>query len=109
MSYDPQKVGCRGNWYKYEGNPVLGEDKGFCFDNHVLKIGDKYRMYFSWRNYYSIAYTESDDGLAIIFFRKCCCKGLEIPICRALHSGMAREDSEPFIQVNAVFGLITFD
>lgn len=63
MSYDPQKVGCRGNWYKYEGNPVLGEDKGFCFDNHVLKIGDKYRMYFSWRNYYSIAYTESDDGL----------------------------------------------
>lgn len=63
-NYDPLTVGCQGGWRKYEHNPVIGEEGDFCFDNHVLKVGDKLRMYFSWRTYYSIAYTESEDGLS---------------------------------------------
>ena len=62
LNYDPQKVGCQGGWRKYENNPVIGEYGDFCFDNHVLKVNGKFRMYFSWRTHYSIAYTESDDG-----------------------------------------------
>lgn len=61
--YDPALVGCQGGWRKYENNPVLGAENDFCFDNHVLKIEDKYRMYFSWRTHYSIAMIESEDGL----------------------------------------------
>lgn len=63
LNYDPNTVGCQGGWRKYEKNPVIGDEGDFCFDNHVLKIGDHYRMYFSWRTHYSIAYTESEDGL----------------------------------------------
>lgn len=63
LNYDPLTVGCQGGWRKYENNPVIGEDGDFCFDNHVLKVGDRLRMYFSWRSHYSIAYTESEDGL----------------------------------------------
>src|SRR4051812_38705445 len=62
-SYDPTRVGCQGGWRKFAGNPVLGEPGDFRFDNHVLRIGDRYRMYFSWRTHYSIAMTESTDGL----------------------------------------------
>lgn len=62
-SYDPTRVGCRGNWRKYAGNPVLGEPGDFRFDNHVLLHEGGYRMYFSWRKYYSIAMTESPDGV----------------------------------------------
>ena len=57
LNYDPQKVGCQGGWRKYENNPVIGEYGDFCFDNHVLKVNGKFRMYFSWRTHYSIAYT----------------------------------------------------
>jgi predicted GH43/DUF377 family glycosyl hydrolase len=62
-SYDPTRVGCQGGWRKFAGNPVLGEPGDFRFDNHVLRIGERYRMYFSWRTHYSIAMTESPDGL----------------------------------------------
>jgi len=50
-------------WVKYEKNPVLGGRLGTCFDIAVLKEGDKYRMWFSWRPKRSIALVESKDGL----------------------------------------------
>lgn len=52
-----------GGWQKYEHNPVLGGDLGTCFDISVLREGDKYRMWFSWRPKKSVAVTESSDGI----------------------------------------------
>ena len=49
-------------WIKYSDNPVLGGDYGTCFDVSVLKDGDVYRMWFSWRPKSSIALAESKDG-----------------------------------------------
>ena len=48
-----------GGWRKYEKNPVLGGALGTCFDVSVLREGDKYRMWFSWRPKQSIALVES--------------------------------------------------
>lgn len=50
-------------WVKYPNNPVLGGDLGTCFDISVLKEGDTYRMWFSWRPDRSIALVESKDGV----------------------------------------------
>lgn len=50
-------------WGKYRGNPVLGGKHGTCFDVCVLKEGDRYRMWLSWRPKASIAVAESRDGL----------------------------------------------
>jgi predicted GH43/DUF377 family glycosyl hydrolase len=50
-------------WVKYPKNPVLGGDLGTCFDISVLKEGDRYRMWFSWRPKKSIALVESPDGV----------------------------------------------
>jgi predicted GH43/DUF377 family glycosyl hydrolase len=50
-------------WVKHPGNPVLGGDLGTCFDVCVLKEGDVYRMWFSWRPKKSIALVESRDGI----------------------------------------------
>lgn len=50
------------DWIKYQNNPVLGRNYGTCFDISVLKDGDTYRMWFSWRPKASIALVESDDG-----------------------------------------------
>ena len=61
--YDPTRVGCQGGWRKFAGNPVLGVPGDFRFDNHVLRVDGIYRMYFSWRTHYSIAMTESSDGV----------------------------------------------
>ena len=63
QNYDPLKIGCQAGWYRYEGNPLIGGEGDFCFDNYVLQMNGRYRMYFSWRTHYGIAYTESDDGL----------------------------------------------
>jgi hypothetical protein len=49
-------------WVKYQGNPVLGGKLGTCFDISVLKDGDTFRMWFSWRPRKSIALVESKDG-----------------------------------------------
>lgn len=49
-------------WVKHP-NPVLGGDLGTCFDISVLKEGDTYRMWFSWRPKKSIALVESKDGI----------------------------------------------
>ncbi|MBM4079212.1 MAG: hypothetical protein FJ278_05880, partial [Planctomycetes bacterium] len=50
-------------WQKYAGNPVLGGNLGTCFDVAVLKEGDTYRMWFSWRPKRSVALVESQDGI----------------------------------------------
>src|SRR5262249_21156223 len=50
-------------WVKHQKNPVLGGDLGTCFDISVLKEGDTYRMWFSWRAKKSIALVESKDGV----------------------------------------------
>jgi beta-1,2-mannobiose phosphorylase / 1,2-beta-oligomannan phosphorylase len=51
-------------WAKSPRNPVLGGDLGTCFDVSVLKDGDTFRMWFSWRPKKSIALVESRDGIA---------------------------------------------
>lgn len=50
-------------WVKYPSNPVLGGDLGVCFDVALLRDGDVYRMWFSWRPKASIALVESADGI----------------------------------------------
>jgi hypothetical protein len=52
-----------GGLVKYEGNPVMGGKHGTCFDISVLKEGDIYRMWLSWRPKMSLAIVESKDGL----------------------------------------------
>jgi beta-1,2-mannobiose phosphorylase / 1,2-beta-oligomannan phosphorylase len=49
-------------WVKYAGNPVLGGNYGTCFDVSVLREGNLYRMWFSWRPKASVALVESKDG-----------------------------------------------
>lgn len=50
-------------WTKYGDQPVLGGSLGTCFDICVLRDGNVYRMYFSWRPKASIALTTSADGI----------------------------------------------
>jgi len=50
-------------WEKYSGNPIMGGKYGTCFDISVLKEGDTYRMWVSWRPKQSVALVESKDGL----------------------------------------------
>jgi predicted GH43/DUF377 family glycosyl hydrolase len=57
------KVAGKGAWVKYENNPVLGGgDLGTIFDISVLKVGDVYYMYCSWRPKKSLALSTSTDG-----------------------------------------------
>jgi predicted GH43/DUF377 family glycosyl hydrolase len=59
--YDYPPTG--GGWKKFEGNPILGDDKiGTCFDIFMLPDEDGLRMYFSWRPKQSLAVTVSKDG-----------------------------------------------
>lgn len=51
------------DWTKHAGSPVLGGELGTCFDISVLKEGDRFRMWFSWRPKKSIALVESADGV----------------------------------------------
>jgi len=60
---DQPPDGTKAGWVKYPKNPVLGGDLGTCFDISVLKVGDTYRMWFSWRPKKSIALVESKDGI----------------------------------------------
>ena len=52
-----------GGWIKYRNNPVMGGKYGTCFDISVLKEGDVYRMWLSWRPKGSVALVESPDGI----------------------------------------------
>ncbi|HEV7924495.1 MAG TPA: glycosyl hydrolase family 65 protein, partial [Verrucomicrobiae bacterium] len=60
VAADPAPTGA---WEKYSGNPVMGGKFGTCFDISVLKEGDAYRMWLSWRPKQSIALVESKDGI----------------------------------------------
>jgi predicted GH43/DUF377 family glycosyl hydrolase len=50
-------------WEKYAGNPVMGGKFGTCFDISVMKEGETYRMWLSWRPKKSVALVESKDGI----------------------------------------------
>lgn len=50
-------------WKKFDGNPVMGGKHGTCFDVSVLRVGETYRMWLSWRPRRSIALVESQDGI----------------------------------------------
>src|SRR5690242_9608921 len=54
-----------GDWIKQADNPVLGP--GYCrqavFDCCVVPLGDRLRMWLSWRDLHSIAVSDSDDGV----------------------------------------------
>jgi predicted GH43/DUF377 family glycosyl hydrolase len=52
-----------GGWVKSDSSPVLGGKLGTCFDVALLKEGDKFRLWFSWRPKASVALTESPDGI----------------------------------------------
>ena len=53
-----------GEWIKYNGNPVFGNDKiGSVFDPFVIKDNNIYNMYLSWRKKGAIALTKSIDGI----------------------------------------------
>ena len=58
-----EQIETTAGWVKYAENPVLGGDLGTCFDISVLKEGETYRMWFSWRPKKSIALVESKDGV----------------------------------------------
>jgi predicted GH43/DUF377 family glycosyl hydrolase len=60
---DKPPIETTAGWVKYAENPVLGGNLGTCFDISVLKEGDNYRMWFSWRPKKSIALVESKDGV----------------------------------------------
>lgn len=50
-------------WQKYAHNPVLDPKLGHCFDVSLLKEGDTYRMWFSWKAKLGIGLVESKDGI----------------------------------------------
>jgi predicted GH43/DUF377 family glycosyl hydrolase len=52
-----------GGWTKWAGNPVMGGKYGTCFDVSVMKDGETYRMWLSWRPRQSLALVESRDGI----------------------------------------------
>ena len=60
----PAKLDTSAGWVKYEKNPVLGGQYGTCFDIAVLREGEGYRMWVSWRPKKSVALVESKDGLS---------------------------------------------
>ena len=60
---DQPTIETTAGWVKSPKSPVLGGDLGTCFDVTVLKEGNTYRMWFSWRPKKSIAMVESKDGI----------------------------------------------
>ncbi|MDR2148034.1 MAG: family 43 glycosylhydrolase [Tannerella sp.] len=54
----------QAQWVKHEGGPVLGGgDLGTVFDIFVLKDGNQYVMYSSWRPKRSVAISTGTDGV----------------------------------------------
>jgi predicted GH43/DUF377 family glycosyl hydrolase len=49
-------------WVKYENNPVLGGNFGTIFDVTLIKDGDLFKMWSSWRPKKSIALSVSSDA-----------------------------------------------
>lgn len=67
IEQDLTKIGCHGNWRRYKNNPILKDDWGETFDVTVIQVGEKLRMYLSWRSTNSIAFVEGVDGENGIF------------------------------------------
>ena len=63
IEQDLTKIGCHGNWRRYKNNPILKDDWGETFDVTVIQVGEKLRMYLSWRSTNSIAFVEGVDGV----------------------------------------------
>jgi predicted GH43/DUF377 family glycosyl hydrolase len=59
----PEPAGTSAGWKKFAANPVMGGKYGTCFDVSVLREGDAYRMWLSWRPKASVAVVESKDGI----------------------------------------------
>jgi predicted GH43/DUF377 family glycosyl hydrolase len=59
----PKSADTNRGWVKSKHNPVLGGKLGTCFDVSVLKEGETFRMWFSWRPKKSVALVESIDGV----------------------------------------------
>jgi predicted GH43/DUF377 family glycosyl hydrolase len=59
----PATTDTAAGWIKSGSNPVLGGALGTCFDIAVLREGETYRMWFSWRPKKSVALVESSDGI----------------------------------------------
>lgn len=53
----------RGGWYKSIDSPVLGGSLGSVFDVTLMRDGDVFKMWFSWRSANSIGFTQSMDGI----------------------------------------------
>jgi beta-1,2-mannobiose phosphorylase / 1,2-beta-oligomannan phosphorylase len=60
---NPTDAEVNAGWVKDARSPVLGGSLGTCFDVSVLRDGETYRMWFSWRPRRSIALAESTDGV----------------------------------------------
>ena len=55
--------GTAGGWEKMKGKAHIGGTLGTVFDNSVIKEGDIYKMWYSWRPVCGIAYATSRDGI----------------------------------------------
>ncbi|MEI6537405.1 MAG: family 43 glycosylhydrolase [Verrucomicrobiaceae bacterium] len=60
---NPTPAETSAGWKKSGQNPVMGGKYGTCFDVSVLKEGDTYRMWLSWRPEKAVALVESKDGI----------------------------------------------
>ena len=55
--------GTTGGWVKDSIDAQIGGPLGIVFDNSILKEGDTYYQWFSWRPVMGIAFTTSKDGV----------------------------------------------
>ena len=55
--------GTTGGWVKDSLDAQIGGPLGIVFDNSILKEGDTYYQWFSWRPVMGIAFTTSKDGV----------------------------------------------
>jgi predicted GH43/DUF377 family glycosyl hydrolase len=63
LAIDSFRADTSAGWSKDPSGPVIGGADGTCFDVDVMRDGDVYRAWFSWRPKRSIAYVESADGI----------------------------------------------
>ena len=58
------KYGCSNGWVRYENNPVVGDPGDFCCDPSIVKVGNTFKMFMSWRidGVIHVACSESKDG-----------------------------------------------
>ena len=59
-----------GGWIKCSENPLIGPTLGpnGAFDGSVLRIGDEFWIWFSWRDLKSIGFCRTKDGIHMDFY-----------------------------------------